>query len=519
MAGLAPDRLSLRITLGLLGVLLASFTSGLNEYVAANAFMDIRGNLYIGYDEGSWLSACYSAAQVSAMAFAPWCSYTFSIRRFTMFCIGALAVLGFLCPFAPDLPALFVLRTLQGLMAGCLPPMLMTVALRFLPAGVRLYGLGAYAFTATFTPNIAVPLAALWTGYASWEWAFWQAIPLCTVACLLVGYGLPQDPLHLERFEKFDTVGLLTGLPGLCMVILGLLKGDHYNWFDSPLIFMLIVGGCGLLVAFFINEWTHPVPFFRLDILRRRNFTHALLTLPGVLIMMGVIIEVPNQYLSHIHGYRPLESAPLMLMVALPQLAGLVLVAALCNLPRVDCRWVLAAGISCCALTCLGFSYLDTDWTRHNFYALMALQIVGQPMAIIPLLMLATGAVVPAEGVFASSWFNTTRGISSVFEHSLLSYLVTDRGRFHSDVMTGQLGDAPQNLALYLETLPYGGHVADPAAGLQVLARQIHEQVLVLTLSDVFWSMLPIAGLLLLLITVIPSRIYPPSVPSPVPAA
>lgn len=513
----APEHLSLRIATGLLGVLIASLTAGLNEYVVKNALMDIKGALFIGYDEGTWLTALYSAASVSAMAFAPWCSYTFSIRRITLFAIASFGLLGALCPFVTDQDSFFALRTLQGLMAGCLPPMLMTVALRFLPAHIKLYGLGAYALTATFAPNIALPLAALWTEYAHWEWAFWQVIPLCGLSYLAVSYGLPQDPLHLERFKQFDWIGFSLGLPGLWMLCLGLLQGDKYNWFASPLISSLLIGGLGLMMAFFINESTHPLPFFRLDILKRRNFTHGLISLIGILVMMGVIIELPNKYLAIVHDYRPLQSAPIMLLVALPQLLGLGLVAALCNRRAVDCRWVLAAGILCCAVSCWGFSQLTQEWTRENFYLLMALQSIGQPMAIIPLLMLATGAVVPAEGVFASSWFNTTRGLSAVLGSSLVSYLLTERGRFHSDVLVGQLGNNPQELALRLTEWQQQLPDLDEQAALELLAQQIHQQVLILSLSDIFLSMTLVAAALLLLTLVIPTRIYPPRAASAAP--
>ncbi len=101
-------------------------------------------------------------------------------------------------------------------MAGCLPPMLMTVALRFLPPGIKLYGLGAYALTATFGPNLGLPLAAFWFEYVGWQWVFWQVIPLCLVAMAAVSHGIPQDPVRLERFRQFDGIGLLTGFPAIC---------------------------------------------------------------------------------------------------------------------------------------------------------------------------------------------------------------------------------------------------------------------------------------------------------------
>ncbi len=99
---------------GLLGVLLASLTAGLNGHVTEIAMTDVRGALAIGHDEGTWLTVLYEATQVAAMAFAPWCSVTFSLRRFTLFAIGGFALLALLCPFAPNLESLLVLRTLQG---------------------------------------------------------------------------------------------------------------------------------------------------------------------------------------------------------------------------------------------------------------------------------------------------------------------------------------------------------------------------------------------------------------------
>lgn len=162
-----PPVFGARIIIGLVGVLLAVLVSGLNEMVTKVALADIRGALAIGYDEGTWLVASYTATSVAAMAFAPWCSVTFSLRRFTLYAIGVFTLLGVLCPFAPNYESLLLMRILQGLAGGALPPMLMTVALRFLPANVKLYGLAGYALTATFGPGLGTPLAGLWTEYVA----------------------------------------------------------------------------------------------------------------------------------------------------------------------------------------------------------------------------------------------------------------------------------------------------------------------------------------------------------------
>ncbi|KAF1012094.1 MAG: Multidrug export protein EmrB [Pseudomonas fluorescens] len=491
----SPPVFGPRIIIGLVGVLLAVLVSGLNEMVTKVALADIRGALFIGFDEGTWLVAAYTATSVAAMAFAPWCSVTFSLRRFTLCAIGLFTFLGLLCPFAPNYKSLLILRTFQGLAGGALPLMLMTVALRFLPANVKLYGLAGYALTATFGPSLGTPLAAFWTEYVGWQWAFWQIIGPCLLAMVAVAYGLPQDPLRLERFRQFNWRGLLLGFPAICMLVIGLLQGNRLDWFEPSLISVLLVGGAVLLVLFMLNEWSHPMPFFKLQMLGIRNLSFALIVLAGVL--MVLVILIPSSYLAQVHGYRPLQTAPVMLVMALPQLIALPLVAALCNLRWVDCRWVLGIGLSMLILSCVGGAHLTSVWIRGDFYVLQLLQIFGQPMAVLPLLMLSTGSITPADGPFASAWFNTVKGLAAVVATGVLDALTTRRLHFHSTMLVDSLGNSP--LA-----------EADPAG----LAHRLHEQAVVLTSSDLYYVMAGVAAALILLIFWMPTRIFPPRAPT-----
>ncbi|WP_409521624.1 MFS transporter [Pseudomonas sp.] len=484
-----------RITVGLAGILLAVLVSGFNENVTKVALADIRGAMGIGHDEGTWLIALYAAASVCAMAFAPWCSATFSLRRFTLAAIAAFALLGLLAPFTPNLHALMLLRICQGFAGGALPPMLMSVALRFLPPDIKLYGLGAYALTATFGPSMGTPLAALFAEYLGWRWTFWGVLPLCIAAMAAVSWGIPQDPLRLERFRLFDWRGLLLGLPAIAMLVLGLELGERFNWFESGLIRALLGGGAMLLVLFLINEWSHPLPFFKLQMLRQRNLSFALFVLGGVLFVLLAVIMIPSSYLAEIQGYRPLQTAPLLLCVALPQLIALPLVAALCNRRGVDCRWVLACGIGLMTLACYTGSHLTAQWNRENFYLVQALQIFAQPMAVIPLLMLSTGAIAPADGPFASAWFNTIKGFAAVLAGGVLKALITERTHFHSVVLTDRAGNMPWTVA-----------GIEPA----LLARRLHQQAAVLTAADLYLYVAALAIVLILIIPFVPTRIYPP---------
>ena len=492
--------LPLRLAIGLLGMLLASMLSILNEQVTAVALADIRGAFSIGRDDGTWLTALFEATNVATMIFAPWFGITFTLKRFTIGAVLAVMLLGILCPFAPNLPALYVLRALQGVAGGCLPPMLIIVALRYLPPKVKLYGLAGYAATATFGPALGVPLAALWTEYVSWRMAFWQIVPLGLLACVAIYKGLPDDPAKLERLRSFNWTGFLLGYPAMVMLVIGLLQGDRLDWLNSTFISTMFCGGTLLFVAFLINEWFHPLPFFKLQLLERRNFAHGLLTLVGAVTLLVGVAAIPGQFLAQIHGYRPLQTTPLSLLVAIPLLISLPVTAAVLNLRQVDHRWVMAIGLSLIATTCFLGSFVTSEWIRDNFYLLQSLEIAGQPMLIMGILMGVTTGLPPTEGPFASAMFNTVKTFSAAMATGLIDGVGTAREHFHSSMLVDQLG----NNALVTNQSINAAH------GLGELAHRIHEQAVVLTSADLYRVMAGIAIAFLIVIPVLPVRIYPP---------
>jgi len=407
---------------------------------------------------------------------------------------------GFLCPFAPSLPALYVLRVLQGIAGGCLPPMLIIVALRYLPPKEKLYGLAGYALTATFGPALGTPLAALWTEYVGWQMAFWQIVPLGLFCCVAIQQGLPQDPLKLERLGAFNWTGFLTGFPAVAMLVIGLLQGDRLDWLNSDFIRVMFIGGAALFATFLANEWFHPLPFFKLQLLSRRNFLHGLTTLVGAVILLVGVAAIPAQFLAKVHAYRPLQIAPLSLLVAIPLLITLPATAALLNLRRVDHRWVMALGLSLMVATCLLGSTLTSEWIRNNFYWLQSIQIVAQPMLILAILMGVTTGLPPTEGPFASAMFNSLKTFSAAVATALIQGLGTDREHLHSNTLVDDLG----NHALV------ASQSIGPDHALSELAHRIHEQAVVLTSADIYRVMAGVAIALLFLVPLLPVRIYPP---------
>jgi len=517
----APQPFTLRLVLGLFGIWIAALSSGLNDRVTDIALPDIQGIFGLDSTQGSWLIGAYQAAEVATMMIAPWFATTFSIRRFAIFVVASFALLALLMPFATS-PAWFItLRVLQGIMGGALPPLLMTVALRFLPPSIKLYGLGAYALTATFGPNIATGLAVLWTDSYGWPLLFWQVIPMALLAAGLIAYGLPQDPLRLERFRQIDLFGMISGCGGMAMLVLALQQGERLDWLNSPLICALLFGAATLWVVFLINEWYHPLPLFKLQLLQRRNLSFALLALAGVLTVALSGSALPAAYFAQVQGFRPQEFAPLALIIGLPQLLLAPLVAALCNNRWIDSRWVLCTGFALLACSCFLGSSITTDWARQNFYLIQLLQAFGQPMVVVPILLLSTSVILPPEGPFASAMFNTVRGFSSIAAGTLVEHIVSERSQLHSNRLLDHAGTASTFLSqpgdsASLAPLLDNGSISS-LANLAQFSAQVARQSAVLGISDSYLLMLAAAILFIVLTAWMPMRTYPPQALTPPP--
>jgi MFS transporter, DHA2 family, multidrug resistance protein len=509
---------TVRLATGLIGMLLASMIAGLNDRVTSVALPDIRGVLAIGYDQGTWIDTAYATGEAMGMLIGPWCSTTFSMRRFASFAVILLAVIGILTPLAPNMSVFIALRLLQGMSGGFLISQLMSAALRFLPPNVKLYGFAIYALTATLGPNLATAAAAFWYDFVGWQFVFWQVVPLCSIAAALILYGVPQDPIKLDRFKQLDWRGLLLGWGGFGCCVIAFEQGDRLDWFNSPLICTLFLFAAILLPLLVLNEWFHPLPFMKFQLLGRRNFCYGLLTLTGFVIVGLSSSYLPSLYLAEIRDYRPLQIAPATLCVALPSLILLPAVCFLLNFKRVDARWVAGGGLVIIAGCCYRASFITSAWIGADFYLLQGVQAVGQAMLVVSLLMLATSVIAPMEGPFASSTINTVRALAAPVGAGLLEAFMRARERVHSNALLDHIGQV--RFTLVQANSPLTNHMMPLRAdgtqrwpgSLQDFAATVHEQAVVLSISDAFLALLGLAALLLLLVILLPTRAYPPRI-------
>jgi len=500
--------------LGLLGVLIAAISSEFNDTVTSAALADIRGSLGIDYDAGTWIESLYSAGLAIGMAFAPWCAVTFTLRRFTLCVVAAVAASTLLIPSAHNLQAVLILRVIQGFAGGLTIPLLMTTALMVLPPPIRLYGLAVYGLTATFTSPFSASLVALWTDViGDWQFVFLAALPLGALAAVLVWYGMDSGEPEYDRLKLFDWRGALLIILSFGAFTTMLMQGNRLDWFNSPLICVLALVSSIAIPLLLVNEWFHPLPLLKLQMLLRPNFAYAVIALFAFVVLSASSTLIPTTFLISVQAYRPVQAHLVTLVVALGQFVMLPAMAFLLDHRNVDARAVTLLGLALMLIACLGASSVDATWHRDQFYVWQVLQMIGQPMVVMPLLMMATNTVRSHdEGPLASALINTTRALAVPVAIWLVELIERWRGALHSERLVDQIG-----LNRFRTMEAHGLLSQNPApsnatGSLERFAEAVTQQVHVLTTADVYLVMAALIVAFMTVVVILPERTYSPRI-------
>jgi DHA2 family multidrug resistance protein len=81
----APDQVSFKTWVGLLGAMLGAFMAVLDIQITNSSLQEIQAALGATLEEGSWISTAYLVAEVVVIPLTGWLSQVFSIRRYVLF--------------------------------------------------------------------------------------------------------------------------------------------------------------------------------------------------------------------------------------------------------------------------------------------------------------------------------------------------------------------------------------------------------------------------------------------------
>jgi DHA2 family multidrug resistance protein len=263
------------MTIGLgLGLGMGSFTGGALQSI----YPYVAGTLATSSDHALWTLTYFLVHWALGIALMPWFSKKFGLKHLFILAMTTLAASCFMAVAVKSLMLMLVARSIQGVSAGILVPLVQTLLLTNYPKHHQTLATALWS-NIMLVPFFLGPAFGGWLATQfSWLDIFWLAMPLCAVAMILVQISLPAD-IPTTSPPKFDLVGLLLLWPGLIALQIVLDQGEQFGWFRSVFISHVGLLAAVLLVLFIIWELFEPAPLLQLRYLARRNFGFGLLLL------------------------------------------------------------------------------------------------------------------------------------------------------------------------------------------------------------------------------------------------
>jgi EmrB/QacA subfamily drug resistance transporter len=273
------------------GVLAATFLAALDVSIVGTAMPTIVGELR-GFALYPWVVTAYLLTSTTTIPLYGRLADLYGRKRILLAAITLFLAGSALCGLAQSMLQLVLFRALQGLGAGGIIPVTLTVLGDLFPLEqrARLQGLTSAVWGAAAVAGPSVGAAV--TGLAGWRWIFYLNVPVGLVALGLLGAALQERVGRREH--PLDYRGALLLTVGMTLLLSGLSAAGEGRGAAPVVAVGATLGGATLLVLFWRTERRAAMPIVPPELVRRRLM--AVVALGSILIgagMFGLISFLP----------------------------------------------------------------------------------------------------------------------------------------------------------------------------------------------------------------------------------
>ena len=287
----------------LLAVMLCTALVAIDATIIATAVPAIVSDLG-GFSQFPWLFSVYLLAQAVSVPVYGKVADLFGRRPVMLFGIGAFLVGSVLCGAAWTMPVLIAARVVQGLGAGAVLPMSMTILGDLYSVAERARVQGYVASVWGVASVVGPTLGGVFSEYASWRWIFFVNLPLGALAAAMLLRGLHEQVVRREH--RIDYAGAALLVSGCSLLVLALLEGGvAWDW-TSAVGVSVVATGLALLAVFVAVERRAAEPVLPQWVFTRRVLvgTNAVSFGVGAL-LIGLTSYVPT-FVQGVLGSGPL---------------------------------------------------------------------------------------------------------------------------------------------------------------------------------------------------------------------
>ena len=327
-----------------------------------------------------------------------------------VFSMSSLAI--GLCGLNPELglEIVIVLRAIQGLGAGMVMAMSLSMTTTYLPAAVRGSCIGAVTLAASCGTALGPALGGLLTTI-HWSYIFFINVPIgliCVFLCLRymkVNENIPENP------PRTDFLGVVFMLMMMFSLIYYLNKGQEIGWMSTTGIVLLAVmfAGAGLL---FWWEQRVSDPLVSMKLITNGNILKAnLVTMLMFMAMAGSYLLLPY-YFEYLKGMETVEYGFILIANSVGMMASGPLVGRITDRTGDNRTFVVIGTV----LATIGFIMMMSFAPETGLpYILLALFVMGAGlgMALVCATNLAYGYITEEENSQLSGQTQTFRQAGS----------------------------------------------------------------------------------------------------------
>ena len=287
----------------LIALMLATGLVAIDSTVIATAIPTVVGDLG-GFAQFPWLFSVYLLAQAVTVPIYGKLADLFGRKPVILLGIALFLLGSILCGFAWSMLALIIFRMVQGLGAGAIQPMTITIAGDLYTLAERGKVQGYLASVWGVSAVVGPSIGGLFSEYLNWRWIFFINVPLCLIAAATLIRSLRERVARGRPRLDYLGAGLLA--TGCTLLILGLLEGGvAWAWSSVTGVVVLAAGGV-LLIAFVLVERRTAEPVLPLWVFRRRILVmSSLVSLAVGAVLLGLTSYVPT-FVQNVVGTGPL---------------------------------------------------------------------------------------------------------------------------------------------------------------------------------------------------------------------